>query len=321
MYAARGSSIAGVAIASLDIDAAGLRGDMFRDAAERPGSQQMTAAYTSVYRDVLDARFDIVHSHGFDVPAFTAAMAAGVAVLHTLHMPPHRGVAAAIVAARGGPTGVWVAAVSHAQAAAWRPFVALDAVLTNGVPVADIPFRTEGGGAALIAARFSAEKGIDDGVAAARLAGVAVDVFGTPYDQEYENAVRQRWRDDPEVRLRAPVSREELWVAMGRARAVLCMSRWEEPFGMVAAEAAASGTPVVASRRGALSSVVLDGVTGYLVAGGDISAAAAAIRRVSELSRRACRDHAIDSLNLRDTVTAHEALYAQIAGTGRSPSP
>ena len=46
---------------------------------------------------------------------------------------------------------------------------------------------------------------------------------------------------------------------MARAAVVLCPARWEEPFGMVAAEAQACGTPVVAFGRGALGEVIVDG--------------------------------------------------------------
>jgi UDP-glucose:tetrahydrobiopterin glucosyltransferase len=321
VYAARGSAIQGVAIAPLDIDPAPLHGDLFRDEAEPTPSEHMAVAYAAVYGHVRAARFDIVHSHGFDVPAITVAAAMGLSVLHTLHMPASRPVAAAITDARRRPTAVWTAAVSHAQAATWRLLVAIDAVLSNGVPVEDIPFEPVGGGTAVIAGRFSPEKGIDDGIAAARLADLPVDVYGTPYDAAHEQAVRERWREDEEVRFLAPAAREDLWAALGAAGAVVCLSRWEEPFGMVAAEAAASGTPVVASRRGALAEVVLDGVTGYVVTAGDVVAAAAALRRVNELSRGDCRRHAVDALNLGATVSAHEALYARIASAGRSPSP
>jgi glycosyltransferase involved in cell wall biosynthesis len=321
VYAARGSAIEGIAIAPLDIDPAPLHGDLVRDKAEQSPSEHMTAAYAAVYGHAVDARFDVVHNHGFDLPAITVAAGMGLPVLHTLHMPASRPVAAAITDARRRPTAVWTAAVSHAQAATWRLLVAVDAVLSNGVPVEDIPFEPVGGGTAVIAARFSPEKGIDDGIAAARLADLPVDVYGTPYDAGHERAVRERWRDDQEVRFLGPAPRQDLWAALGAAGAVVCLSRWEEPFGMVAAEAAASGTPVVASRRGALAEVVLDGVTGYVVTAGDVIAAAAALRRVNELSRGDCRRHAVDALNLGATVTAHEALYAQIASTGRSPSP
>ena len=64
---------------------------------------------------------------------------------------------------------------------------------------------------------------------------------------------------------------------IARASVILCPVRWEEPFGMVAAEAQACGTPVVAFRRGALDEVILDKVTGFLVAPDDVLAAADAL--------------------------------------------
>src|ERR1700745_4180012 len=85
------------------------------------------------------------------------------------------------------------------------------------------------------------------------------------------------------------VPRPSLWAAVARAAVVLCPSRWDEPFGLAAAEAQACGTPVVAFRRGGLSEVIVDGVTGFLVAADDTAACAEAVARAPGLSRAACR--------------------------------
>ena len=312
VYASRGSGVEDVPVAPVDVDPAPLQAALFRADAEVPVSAAMVAAYQRVYRHVSESGFDVVHNHGFDAPAVSVAVAMGVPVLHTLHLPPSRAVVAALSEARERTDRVWCAAVSHAHAVAWRELVPVDAVLPNGVPVDDIPFCAQADGGALIAARFSAEKGIDDGIAAARLAGWPVDVFATPYDDAYEHAVRQRWHGDGAVQFHPPLARTLLWDALGAARAAVCLSRWDEPFGMVAAEAQAAGTPVVASRRGGLPEVVRDQVTGHLVPAEDVTAAVAALGRVVELSRMDCRDHAERSLNIRDTVSAHEDLYARI---------
>jgi glycosyltransferase involved in cell wall biosynthesis len=50
---------------------------------------------------------------------------------------------------------------------------------------------------------------------------------------------------------------------LGDAACVLMPARWDEPFGMVAVEAMACGTPVVVSQRGALPEIVDDGVSGF----------------------------------------------------------
>jgi glycosyltransferase involved in cell wall biosynthesis len=82
---------------------------------------------------------------------------------------------------------------------------------------------------------------------------------------------------------------------------------------MVAAEAQACGTPVVAFRRGALDEVILDGVTGFLVAPDDLAAAAAAVGDTAPLSREACRGHAEAHLDIELSLDAHERLYEQLA--------
>jgi UDP-glucose:tetrahydrobiopterin glucosyltransferase len=98
---------------------------------------------------------------------------------------------------------------------------------------------------------------------------------------------------------------------MGQARAVLCTPHWEEPFGLVACEAQAAGAPVIGYRRGGLAEVVADGETGYLVAPGDVTAAVAAVQRVSALDRHACRARVERLFRLETMLYAYEAFYAE----------
>jgi UDP-glucose:tetrahydrobiopterin glucosyltransferase len=85
---------------------------------------------------------------------------------------------------------------------------------------------------------------------------------------------------------------------------------------MVAAEAQACGTPVVAFRRGGLDEVIVDAVTGFLVAPDDIDAAADAVTRATELSRSECRNHAENHLDLELSIDTHEQLYERLARAG-----
>jgi glycosyltransferase involved in cell wall biosynthesis len=62
--------------------------------------------------------------------------------------------------------------------------------------------------------------------------------------------------------------------------------------------------------------VILDAVTGFLVASDDIAAAAEAVARTAELSRSRCRDHAESHLDLELSLDAHEQLYARAARAG-----
>jgi glycosyltransferase involved in cell wall biosynthesis len=93
----------------------------------------------------------------------------------------------------------------------------------------------------------------------------------------------------------------------------LCPARWDEPFGLAAAEAQACGTPVVAFNRGGLGEVIADGVSGFLVPPDDVRAAAEAVSKVAGISRAACRDHAEGQLDLELSLDAHERFYRLVA--------
>ena len=144
-------------------------------------------------------------------------------------------------------------------------------------PDAVDPLVAVSGEGAVFAGRLSPEKGAIEAIEIARAAGVRIDVYGDSYDAEYTRERIDPRRADPGVVVHPGVPRTVVWEAIARAAVVLCPARWEEPFGMVAAEAQACGTPVVAFRRGALEEVILDGVTGFLVAPDDIDAAADAV--------------------------------------------
>jgi glycosyltransferase involved in cell wall biosynthesis len=214
--------------------------------------------------------------------------------------------------------------VSAAQARAWRRVddptpgrvVEVDAILPPLVPTRAIRWSPSAGDGAVFAGRLSPEKGAIEAIEIARAAGVRIDVYGDSYDADYTRERIDPRRTDPDVALHRSVPRTDIWEVMARAAVVLCPARWEEPFGMVAAEAQACGTPVVAFRRGALDEVILDGVTGFLVAPGDIGAAAAAVTAAAELSRSRCREHAERDLDLELSLDAHEQLYARVARAG-----
>jgi glycosyltransferase involved in cell wall biosynthesis len=259
----------------------------------------------------------VVHNHAFDAPAVRLAAGLRVPVVHTMHLPPDRAVSAALQEVTGGGRAPAVATVSEFQAGAWRRVVPVDAVLPPYPPTRAIAWSgTAGPGAgfALFAGRLSPEKGAAEAIDIARAAGVTIEVYGDVYDAGYSREQIDPRRGWPGVTVHQGVPRAALWEIMARAGVVLCPSRWDEPFGLAAAEAQACGTPVVAFRRGGLSEVIVDGVTGFLVPADDVAAAASAVSRVSGISRAACRQHAERRLDLDVSLDAHERLYRRVAG-------
>ena len=317
LYAASGSEVPGVRVVDTGVDPHALAATLYRaSGSAADGLAVAEAAFAAVYAAVREARYDVVHTHAFDAPAISLARRLRAPVVHTLHLPPDAVVADALRDAARSDRVPTVAGVSACQASAWRRVVSVDAILPPFVPTRSIRWSPSAGDGAVFAGRLSPEKGAIEAIEIAHAAGVRIDVYGDSYDAEYTRERIDPRRSDPGVVVHPGVPRTALWEVMARAAVVLCPARWEEPFGMVAAEAQACGTPVVAFRRGALEEVIVDAVTGSLVPPDDINAAADAVTSSTQLSRSACRDHAESRLDLELSLDAHEQLYRRVATAG-----
>jgi glycosyltransferase involved in cell wall biosynthesis len=321
VYAASGSEIPGVEVVDTGIDPRSLTGTLYRasgPAAGEPGEADAASAaesaFATAYTAVRADRYDVIHNHAFDAPAVRLATALPAPVVHTLHLPPDQAVSAALrqVARCSRPPAV--AAVSDFQASAWRRVVPVEAILPPYPPTGVMAWSGTAGRGALYAGRLSPEKGTAEAIDIARAAGVPIDIYGDVYDPRYSREQIDPRRNWPGVTVHPGVPRASLWEAMARAAVVLYPARWDEPFGMAAAEAQACGTPVVAFRRGGLSEVIMDGVTGFLVRPDDVAAAAEAVSKAAGISRLACREHAEGRLDLELSLDAHERLYRRVAG-------
>jgi UDP-glucose:tetrahydrobiopterin glucosyltransferase len=318
VYAATGSQIPGVTVIDTGVDPGSLAATLYRAGgpADRDPAPAVSA-FARAYSAVRENRYDLIHNHAFDAPAIGFAAGLDTPVVHTLHLPPDEAIAAALrqaalrQAARGAQSPA-VACVSVFQASIWRAVARVDAILPPYVPTRSVPWSDAAGDGVVFAGRLSPEKGAAEAIDIAQAAGARIDVYGDVYDADYARDQIAPRRDAPGVAVHQGVPRTTMWGVMARAAAVICPSRWDEPFGMAAADAQACGTPVVAFRRGGLAEIVVDGVTGFLVAPDDIQAAADCVRKTAQISRAACRDHAERHLDLERSLDAHEQLYRRV---------
>lgn len=116
--------------------------------------------------------------------------------------------------------------------------------------------------------------------------------------------------DGKQITYIGPVNDQQKNELLGRARAFLMPIVWEEPFGIVMAEAMACGTPVIGTRRGAVPEVVLDGVTGFV--GGSVDDLVGSIARLQTIDRAACRARVERLYSDHAVVKGYLRLYEQM---------
>lgn len=255
----------------------------------------------------LDGCFDVVHNHSLHHLPLAMAGSMRTPMLATLHTPPTPWLESAVQTGRDCP--VTFAAVSEHTATAWSHLLDRVRVVPNGVDVERWPVGP-GGGPLVWFGRLVAEKGPHLAIDAARRAGRPLVLAGPQSDPAYFAAeIAPRLGGD--VRYAGHLRHAELAGLLGAAAAVLVTPCWDEPYGLVAAEALACGTPVYGFDRGGLREVVAD--AGVLVAGGDVGALADALGRGTGPSRAAARRRAESHCSLERTVDAYEALYAELA--------
>ena len=321
LAAAEGSRVKGVDLLPLGIDSSRMRkADLGEHQGARADNSEQRAAFMRV-RDWIDGHageIDVVHAHAYDAPAFEALAGGRRPVVHTLHLPPlDRAVVDAAIRARDAT----LVTVSNANAHAWRRAGAPVAhVIPNGIAVSEIPFGHDRFDHLLYAGRLSPEKGVVTALEVADRGRRGILLVGAVYDDSYfAKAVAPRVRAVPDAlpgqRVRGaiyigPRRREEVWALMGRAAATLMPVEWDEPFGLVAVESLASGTPVVAYRRGGLADIV-DETCGALAEPGDVAGLVAAVDHASRLDPRECRRRAA-RFDLETMLAAYESLLAAV---------
>jgi glycosyltransferase involved in cell wall biosynthesis len=293
LYCAAGSELPGVELVQFPVEASFARALVKPGGAPAEPVPELRRAFEALFAELRRRGADAVSQHAFDAEAIE--LAEGLPVLHTLHLPPL--VPAVVAAARA--TTSRLATVSESCRREWAKAGVEAIVLPDGVPdwlPKPGPVRP----VALIAGRISPEKGIEDGIAAARLAGLEPLVLGSDYDPAYRARLAG-------VEIRPPVARRELWRLMAESAVTLQPVKWEEPFGLVAAEAQVAGCPVAAYARGALPEVVAEGAGGYLARPDDVEDLARAIERCRDLDRASVRAQARERLLLDRSLDAYEA--------------
>ena len=247
--------------------------------------------------------FDIIHN-SFDFLPLTYSALVSTPVLTTIH--GFSSPAILPVYEKYNRHGAYVA-ISEADR---HPHLDYVATIHHGIDTGAFALGDAGGGYLLFFGRIHPDKGAAEAIEVAHRVGLPLVIAGIVHDQGYFEAEVAPHIDGERVRYLGPIGPEQRSAVLGGAVALLHLIGFEEPFGFSVVEAMASGTPVIAFRRGSMPELVDDGHSGALV--DDVEGAAAAVSSVLGFDRSAIRTRAVARFG-RDRMTAeYIAAYSEV---------
>lgn len=256
----------------------------------------------------MAGEFDIIHSH-LDTIALPFARWCPTPVVSTMH---------GRLDGQGHPmlldqfSDVPLVAISESQRR-WSPRANWVATIHHGLDLAAAPYLPTPGSYLAFVGRIAPEKGVGDAIALARATGSVLRIGAKVYDQRerdlFDEVVAPAIAEGVVEYLGevGPRERDELYAG---ATATVMLGAWPEPFGLVAIESMATGTPVIARRAGALPEIIEHGSTGFLV--DDLQEAALAVESVRALDRRLVRDTALARFSAERMLDDYEGVYRRL---------
>jgi glycosyltransferase involved in cell wall biosynthesis len=251
-------------------------------------------------------KFDIIHSH-FSLLGCHFSPLSKTPTFHSIHSPitdelkPHllhykkeKFISFSLAQREQLPELNWVANIYHG-------------IDTNVYTFNETPEEY-----VLYLGRITQEKGVHHAIAAAKEAGVQLIIAGVSYPSEgYWSKQIEPHIDGVQVRFLGPANMEQKIKLMQNAKALLLPTLAKETFGLVMIEAMSCGTPVIGFDAGAVSEVIQDGETGYVVK--TEKQMAAAIKKIGKISRSATRKRAETYFSLERMTRGYERVYARYA--------
>lgn len=296
-------------------------------------------------------RPDVVHAHDWLVahPAITLAQFYDVPMVSTIHATEagrHSGWVSGAISRQVHAVESWLvresdslitcsASMADEITELFGPGLAGITVIRNGIDAARWPFadrRPRTGPAELLyLGRLEYEKGVHDLIAALpRIRrthpGTTLTIAGEGTQQEWLVEQARKHRVLKAIRFVGHLGHAQLLAVLHRADAAVLPSHYE-PFGIVALEAAAAGTPLVTSNIGGLGEAVINGQTGVSCPPRDVARLASAVRVVlddpdaAQRRARAARERLTSAFDWKTVAGETAQVYLAAKRGERQPQP
>ncbi|MBV9392732.1 MAG: glycosyltransferase [Verrucomicrobia bacterium] len=278
-------------------------------------TEEAKSHYYSIYQQLIREtlkRFsvDLVHLHGVDFYRYLPKT--DLPVLVTLHLP-----ISFYPRSIFDLCAVWFQCVSEEQHKNCPAAGKLLPAIPNGVPVELTFHHSRKRNFAIVLSRIAPEKNIHGAIDAAKLANTALLIGGEVFAYEdhlhyYQAVVEPRL--SAQCRFLGPLKQKRKWRLLRAASCLVQPSIAEETSSLVAMEALACGTPVVAFPSGALPTIVEHGKTGFIVR--DIAEMAEALGKVHNINPEDCRKAARSRFSLHQMVERYFYTYEKLINSG-----
>ncbi len=288
-----------------------------------PGQRSQALADTvrntaALWRAVSAFRPDIVHSFS-RVAYLTPRLRGRVPLIMTYEREPTlRAVRLAVRLAAPGVltfTGCskYIAANGRRAGGHWEDiqnFAEMDALKFSPVVPDDAPL--------VFLSRVETIKGADWAIDIARRTRRRLIIAGNhatsgPEGGYWKHKI-EPWVGRDGIEYVGPVDDAQKNAILGRARAMVVPIQWNEPFGIVFAEALACGTPVISCPRGSLPEIVRPGIEGFLIR--SIEEGCDAVAKLGTIDRAACRRRAEELYAPDVVVDRYLDLYGRVIAGG-----
>lgn len=186
----------------------------------------------------------------------------------------------------------------------------------NGVDISKYTFvsRVTSEAPLVFLGRLESIKGVHNAISISKITGKKLIIAGNKVTSgqnlDYFDREIAPHLDGDHISYIGPVDDQQKNVLLGSAAALLMPIEWEEPFGIVMAEAMACGTPVIAFPRGSVGEVIRDGLNGYICQ--TIDEAAGAVHRLNHIDRTAVRTDCVNRFGNEAIIDAYERLYQEM---------
>jgi glycosyltransferase involved in cell wall biosynthesis len=267
-------------------------------------------------QSVLDHidEFDVIHSH-LEWASFLLARISPIPVVSTFH--GRLDLPWAEASFRSSPPGL--VAISANQAST-HPEVPWAGIVHNGLTLDDAPFDRRRGDGLCFVGRVAPEKGILEAIEIAKATDrplrIAAKTSQLPIERAYYQDVFLPALEaaGSSVEFLGELEQTDRDLLFAESYASLMPGSWPEPFGLVAIEALACGTPIVARRVGALPEIIRDGVDGFF--GDDIEQLAYHVDRIADLDREAIRASVLERFSAARMTDRYEEIYRTLLDAG-----